>query len=218
MAPADWYPDPSDPARLRYWDGAAWTGHVAPNPWAQGPRPLQRIGGRVIVPSDALVAGLVPDRCSLHGRRGTPSRAQFLSRTPAWVWVTIVAGLVWPLIISLLIRKTVTVHAWPFCEECRGRRRRMLLLVAASLGSWIPLLALYSMLPTSDDGLRLLLLVLVCVVPPSAAVWFAEQSRLARGVGAQVAEDGRTVSFPARAWPRDPSTTAVGVPHGALGV
>ena len=33
--PADWYPDPSDRTRLRYWDGAGWTVHVldeAPTP------------------------------------------------------------------------------------------------------------------------------------------------------------------------------------------
>jgi uncharacterized RDD family membrane protein YckC len=30
-APApDWYPDPTGAARLRYWDGRAWTHHVAP--------------------------------------------------------------------------------------------------------------------------------------------------------------------------------------------
>ncbi|WP_062465592.1 DUF2510 domain-containing protein [Demequina maris] len=28
--PADWYPDPKGEARLRYWDGAAWTDHTAP--------------------------------------------------------------------------------------------------------------------------------------------------------------------------------------------
>ena len=28
-APADWYPDPWSQARLRYWDGRTWTGHVA---------------------------------------------------------------------------------------------------------------------------------------------------------------------------------------------
>lgn len=27
--PADWYPDPHGKARLRYWDGSAWTDHVA---------------------------------------------------------------------------------------------------------------------------------------------------------------------------------------------
>lgn len=28
-APADWYPDPTERHQHRYWDGAAWTGHVA---------------------------------------------------------------------------------------------------------------------------------------------------------------------------------------------
>ena len=32
QTPADWYPDPSDDHRLRYWDGSAWTAHVAPAP------------------------------------------------------------------------------------------------------------------------------------------------------------------------------------------
>jgi hypothetical protein len=26
--PADWYPDPLQPTRLRYWDGAQWTGYL----------------------------------------------------------------------------------------------------------------------------------------------------------------------------------------------
>jgi uncharacterized RDD family membrane protein YckC len=30
--PASWYPDPSGNGGLRYWDGAAWTPHVAPPP------------------------------------------------------------------------------------------------------------------------------------------------------------------------------------------
>jgi uncharacterized BrkB/YihY/UPF0761 family membrane protein len=29
-APAGWYGDPDGSRRWRYWDGAAWTGHVAP--------------------------------------------------------------------------------------------------------------------------------------------------------------------------------------------
>ncbi len=28
--PANWYPDPQDPTLQRYWDGTAWTEHVAP--------------------------------------------------------------------------------------------------------------------------------------------------------------------------------------------
>jgi hypothetical protein len=29
MAAADWYPDPTGKARLRYWNGAEWTDHTA---------------------------------------------------------------------------------------------------------------------------------------------------------------------------------------------
>jgi hypothetical protein len=36
--PADWYPDPENPAGLRYWDGTAWTEHRAPaNPPVETP-------------------------------------------------------------------------------------------------------------------------------------------------------------------------------------
>jgi uncharacterized RDD family membrane protein YckC len=32
QTPADWYPDPNDDRQLRYWDGSAWTAHVAAAP------------------------------------------------------------------------------------------------------------------------------------------------------------------------------------------
>ncbi len=35
-AAPNWYPDPSDPRLLRYWDGVQWTAHTAP---AGGPPP-----------------------------------------------------------------------------------------------------------------------------------------------------------------------------------
>ena len=30
LPPANWYPDPEDPAQQRYWDGTQWTEHRAP--------------------------------------------------------------------------------------------------------------------------------------------------------------------------------------------
>lgn len=37
-AQAAWYPDPSDPGLLRYWDGRGWTGYTLPKPagWGHG--------------------------------------------------------------------------------------------------------------------------------------------------------------------------------------
>jgi Protein of unknown function (DUF2510) len=32
LVPAGWHVDPADPAKLRWWDGAAWTSHVADPP------------------------------------------------------------------------------------------------------------------------------------------------------------------------------------------
>jgi hypothetical protein len=36
-APPGWYPDQTDPGSLRYWDGTAWTEHVAPAQAAPAP-------------------------------------------------------------------------------------------------------------------------------------------------------------------------------------
>lgn len=45
--PANWYPDPSQPAMLRYWDGIRWTDHTAPA--VAPPAPKEDLG-----PSNAL--------------------------------------------------------------------------------------------------------------------------------------------------------------------
>ena len=42
--PAAWYDDPTDPARLRYWDGTAWTENYAPKPGAPTAAPAPAYG------------------------------------------------------------------------------------------------------------------------------------------------------------------------------
>ena len=57
MHEANWYADPQDPARLRYWDGTAWTEHVAPAaPAAPIPAaPIPAMSGAPLAGSEAPV-------------------------------------------------------------------------------------------------------------------------------------------------------------------
>lgn len=75
---AAWFPDPSDPARLRWWDGANWTEHVPPplEPAVQVEAPLPdtsrgfegvRIGTGIGV---SVTTANRPDGEDLIGRRG----------------------------------------------------------------------------------------------------------------------------------------------------
>ncbi len=76
LPPADWYPDPSDPAKVRYWDGVAWTAYTqpalppAPQPVAivapLAPRDEQgfdAVGGRTITPAygHVMTPGVAPE-------------------------------------------------------------------------------------------------------------------------------------------------------------
>ncbi|NQU36224.1 MAG: DUF2510 domain-containing protein, partial [Actinobacteria bacterium] len=55
-ASADWYPDPSGHHQMRYWDGSAWTDHIA-NAGVAGSEPLQNAAPP---PSPAPVAPAAP--------------------------------------------------------------------------------------------------------------------------------------------------------------
>jgi resuscitation-promoting factor RpfB len=82
---AGWYPDPSDPQRIRYWDGTSWTEQtlVAPPSPARGSRPASSTSGRrpwwqtwwVVVPLLVVYGvGLMP----LWLRKGTSTRLKSL--------------------------------------------------------------------------------------------------------------------------------------------
>lgn len=49
---AGWHPDPWDPSGLRWWDGAAWTGHTSPSP-APEPEPAEGPAAPAIEPPPA---------------------------------------------------------------------------------------------------------------------------------------------------------------------
>ncbi len=62
-APANWYPDPSAPHQVRYWDGAQWTQHVsvapAPVPYAVRPRLFYALTKSMALASIAMAGCVV---------------------------------------------------------------------------------------------------------------------------------------------------------------
>lgn len=78
--PANWYPDPTGQAQLRYWDGRAWTGHVAGtarNP--QQPSKYDLPGGRRYV---GPIRGFVLGFKQYAVFDGRASRSEFW-----WYWL-----------------------------------------------------------------------------------------------------------------------------------
>ena len=53
---AGWYPHPKMPGTRRYWDGSAWTDHVAP---AETSQPAKSVGAFTIARGVALGIGIV---------------------------------------------------------------------------------------------------------------------------------------------------------------
>ncbi|WP_300681893.1 DUF4328 domain-containing protein [Nocardioides sp.] len=70
-APANWYPDPTVPGGLRYWDGRQWTDHVAQPeggaPAAYGAWPAMQPGGPALAPVREYRRVRVPGLLALAG-------------------------------------------------------------------------------------------------------------------------------------------------------
>ena len=59
MARAAWYPDPTRPGMIRYWDGTRWTAHRVESPLGRPPGPTP-------LPAPATATGWFPDVASLR--------------------------------------------------------------------------------------------------------------------------------------------------------
>jgi hypothetical protein len=125
----------------------------------------------------------------------------FLSSIPGWTYITILAGLLVFAIVVLVIRKQVVATAWPLCEQCvRERRRNLLLMWVAALG-WMPALVLVAVIDELVPGTPIssVLLLLVLVGSPVAAVVFGNRGSYQKMVGGTVSPDVAVVAFPAAA-------------------
>jgi hypothetical protein len=78
------------------------------------------------LPASWLDAGYgIPTCCARHGNPATTARkVQFISRPPVWAYLLLIAGVLPFLIVSLVMRKTATPQAWPFCPQCQSQRAK----------------------------------------------------------------------------------------------
>ena len=197
MTQAGWYPDPSTPNQQRWWDGTAWSSNTAPLQVAAPASPLRYDGDSVMVESRAVAGGLAPQACVPHGRTGSTAKVTFQSRTPWWVWLTVLVGLLVALILALVLRKTVIAPAWPVCDECRRERRQRLLIAWLALGLWIPALWLAgSIFGSMGDGAAIAAFSVAFFVPILASIYYGSQASYAARLKGVVSQDGLTVAFP----------------------
>ncbi len=79
LPPAAWHPDPGNPAQLRYWDGFAWTAHIAPAQPPPAPQPLTTAAALAPLPSPMVVTEPVTTSQSL-GSNVYPSVGEMVGR------------------------------------------------------------------------------------------------------------------------------------------
>lgn len=80
LPPPQWAPDPTEPGKLRYWDGKAWTEHQAPVPPA-GPLPVAAANAwpplriAAIVSAAAMIVGTALPWMEVGSGFGSVSRS-----------------------------------------------------------------------------------------------------------------------------------------------
>lgn len=93
--PAGWYPDNNMPATLRYWDGSAWTSHVAPMKQETPAPPVaggMTVGNAVILALVVPVVGVVLGCVELARGRGSRGALLLLvSAAAAIVYMSVVS-------------------------------------------------------------------------------------------------------------------------------
>lgn len=93
------------------------------------------------IPTPWVIGGYLPGVCCRHGAPATRKLAIAVgSRIPLWVSALIPTMIIF-LIVIQHYRKVIPAAAWPFCDECRSRRRRIL-AIGCAIGALAPLLLL----------------------------------------------------------------------------
>jgi hypothetical protein len=165
---------------------------------------VRRLDGKAYLPATALAAGVVPPRCTRHGKPAVDGlKTTHHSRLPGWVYLTILAGLLIFAVVAVAVRKSVVSRSWPFCGECLATRRRNLVLMAISLGLIVPVFWALANSSITDSGNLGIVLLVALLVLPVVALAFGGWASTAHLAGCEVTEDGLLVGIPVAAFSDD---------------
>lgn len=97
--PAGWYPDPAGSANLRWWDGSAWTAHLAPPP-IPAPAPVYQAAASQPLAGEGLATAAAESYAPFQGswNQSTQNSAEDFARPAQWN-----TGGVWFLAFSQVI-------------------------------------------------------------------------------------------------------------------
>jgi hypothetical protein len=91
------------------------------------------------VPAVWVASRTLPPVCARHEAPATrQSKRDFYTRTPSWVYLTLLIGILVAAIIAMALRTTVKGQL-PACERCVSERRKF---VATAWASWVLAIAL----------------------------------------------------------------------------
>lgn len=166
--PEGWYPDPSDHAQLRWWDGSGWTQHThaappvqvpdltkAPHHPGDGPHapgPDQRTPGRGFEGYGRTKAIATPDGQALAGL-GYRLGARLLD----WLFVLVITGLAgWNLLerlVRLSLANAEAAGAGDFAASVRLAQSPEMLAISSGLTTiLLAVSAVYTILPLKFYG------------------------------------------------------------------
>ena len=89
--PADWYPDPSDPSQMRWFDGANWTEHVTPAapPGTHQAAGHQAAGHQAAAQVSAMPSGLARSTLLSADNQEKPTTGRMTSQNSAVIKITL---------------------------------------------------------------------------------------------------------------------------------
>ena len=148
----------------------------------------------VRIPAQFVATGWgTPTVCTRHGEPAVEQkRVNFISRTPGWTYVLLLAGVIVFVIVAAAIRKTVVARAWPFCARCNKESRHDVTAGLGLLAAGVVAFALTAVLPSEASGPVVFLGIVLLLVGFIVAVRGGNRALRANG---HVVDGGRTVHF-----------------------